>query len=104
MAYKSFSVTPRLAKNLKGEEVNLSKTVSLLVKNIRTLSEAGGVSKSRGIFLNIRNRVENQEDEKPTLKASKVGELLEYKLPKASFAYWKVWSLEISAYVSVFID
>ena len=39
MAYKSFSVTPRLAKDLKGEEVDLSKTVSLLVKDIRTLSE-----------------------------------------------------------------
>ena len=88
MAYKSFSVTPRLAKNLKGEEVDLSKTVSLLVKNIRTLSELVEYQ-IHADSLNIRNEVKNLRDEKPTLKASKVGELLEYKLPKASFASGK---------------
>ena len=88
MAYKSFSVTPRLAKDLKGEEVDLSKTVSLLVKDIRTLSELVEYQ-IHADSLNIRNEVKNLRDEKPTLKASKVGELLEYKLPKASFASGK---------------
>ena len=50
MAYKSFSVTPLSAKDLKGEEVDLSKVVSLLIKDVKTLSEAGGVSDSRRFF------------------------------------------------------
>lgn len=88
MAYKSFSVTPRSAKNLKGEEVDLSKVVSLLIKDIRTLSELVEYQ-IHADSLNIRNEVKNLRDEKPTLKASKVGELLEYKLPKESFASGK---------------
>lgn len=88
MAYKSFSVTPLSAKNLKGEEVDLSKVVSLLIKDIRTLSELVEYQ-IHADSLNIRNEVKNLRDEKPTLKASKVGELLEYKLPKESFASGK---------------
>src|SRR5699024_11832561 len=88
MAYKSFSVVPRLAKTLKGEEVDLSKVVSLLVKDIRTLSELVEYQ-IHADSLSIKDRVKNLRDEKPTLKASKVGELLEYKLPKASFATGK---------------
>lgn len=88
MAYKSFSVVPRLAKTLKGEEVDLSKVVSLLIKDVRTLSELVEYQ-IHADSLNIRNEVRNLRDEKPTLKASKVGELLEYKLPKASFATGK---------------
>ena len=39
--------------------------------------------------LSIKDRVKNLRDEKPTLKADKVGDLLDYKLPKASFASGK---------------
>ena len=88
MAYKSFSVTPLSAKTLKGEEVNLSKVVSLLIKDVKTLSELVEYQ-IHADSLNIRNEVKNLRDEKPTLKASKVGELLDYKLPKASFASGK---------------
>lgn len=88
MAYKSFSVTPRSAKDLKGEEVDLSKVVSLLIKDIRTLSELVEYQ-IRADSLSIKDEVKNLRDEKPTLKASKVGELLDYKLPKASFASGK---------------
>src|SRR5699024_4028744 len=88
MAYKSFSVAPLSAKTLKGEEVDLSKVVSLLVKDIRTLSELVEYQ-IYADSLSIKDRVKNLRDEKPTLKASKVGELLEYKLPKASFASGK---------------
>ena len=88
MAYKSFSVVPRLAKNLKGEEVDLSKVVSLLIKDVKTLSELVEYQ-IHADSLNIRNEVKSLRDEKPTLKAAKVGELLEYMLPKASFASGK---------------
>lgn len=88
MAYKSFSVTPRLAKDLKGEEVDLSKAVSLLIKDIKTLSELVEYQ-IHADSLSIKDRVKNLRDEKPALKASKVGELLEYKLPRASFASGK---------------
>lgn len=88
MAYKSFSVTPRSAKDLKGEEVDLSKVVSLLIKDIRTLSELVEYQ-IRADSLSIKDEVKNLRDEKPTLKASKVGELLDYKLPKAPFASGK---------------
>src|SRR5699024_9458624 len=89
MAYKSFSVAPLSAKTLKGEEVDLSKVVSLLVKDIRTLSELLVEYQIYADSLSIKDRVKNLRDEKPTLKASKVGELLEYKLPKESFASGK---------------
>ena len=88
MAYKSFSVVPRLAKTLKGEEVDLSKVVSLLIKDIITLSELVEYQ-IHADSLNIRNEVKNLRAEKPTLKAAKVGELLNYKLPKASFSSGK---------------
>ena len=88
MAYKSFSVTPRLAKTLKGEEVDLSKAVSLLIKDIRTLSELVEYQ-IHADSLSIKDRVKNLRDEKPTLKAREVGDLLDYKLPKMTFASGK---------------
>ena len=88
MAYKSFSVVPRLIKDPKGEEVDISKVVSLLIKDIRALSELVEYQ-IHADSLNIRNEVKNLRAEKPTLKAAKVGELLDYKLPKASFASGK---------------
>ena len=88
MVYKSLSVAPRLAKNLKGEEADLSKVVSLLIKDVKTLSELVEYQ-IHADSLSIRNEVKNLRDEKPTLKASKVGELLEYKLPNAPFASGK---------------
>ena len=88
MAYKSFSVTPLSAKTLKGEEVNLSKVVPLLIKDIRALSELVEYQ-IHADSLSIKDRVKNLRDEKPTLKAREVGELLDYKLPKMSFASGK---------------
>lgn len=88
MAYKSFSVVPRLIKDPKGEEVDLSKVVSLLIKDIRALSELVEYQ-IHADSLSIKDRVKNLRDEKPTLKAAKVGELLNYTLPKMSFASGK---------------
>lgn len=88
MAYKSFSVVPRLIKDLKGEEVDLSKVVSLLIKDTRTLSELVEYQ-IHADSLSIKDRVKNLRAEKPTLKAAKVGDLLDYKLPKMSFASGK---------------
>ena len=88
MPYKSFSVTPLSAKNLKGEEVDLSKAVSLLIKDIRTLSELVEYQ-IHADSLSIKDKVKNLRYEKPTLKAREVGELLDYKLPKMSFASGK---------------
>ena len=88
MAYKSFSITPLSAKTLKGEVVDLSKVIPLLIKDIRTLSELVEYQ-IHADSLSIKDRVKNLRDEKPALKASKVGELLDYKLSKASFASGK---------------
>ena len=88
MAYKSFSATPRLVKDHKGREVDLSQATSLLIKDIKTLS-ALVEYQIHADALNIRDEVKGLREEKPTLKASKVGELLEYKLPKMSFASGK---------------
>ena len=85
MSYKSFSVTPRLVKDLEGKEIDLSQATSLLIKDIKTLS-ALVEYQIHADALNIRNEVKKLKEEKPTLKASKIGELLEYKLPKMSFA------------------
>lgn len=85
MAYKSFSATPRLVKDLKGREVDLSQATSLLIKDIKTLSELVEYQ-IHADALNIRDEVKDLREEKPTVKASKIGELLEYKLPKMSFA------------------
>ena len=88
MPYKSFSVVPRLAKDPKGEEVDLSKVVSLLIKDIRTLSELVEYQ-IHADSLHIKDNVKNLRDEKPTLKAARVGDLLDYKLPEVSFASGK---------------
>ena len=88
MPYKSFSVVPRLAKDPKGEEVDLSKVVSLLIKDIKILSELVEYQ-IHADSLNIKDEVRNLRAEKPTLKEYKVGDLLDYKLPKASFASGK---------------
>ena len=88
MAYKSFSVAPLSAKTLKGEEVDLSKVVSLLIKDVKTLSELVEYQ-IYADYLNIKGEVKNLRDEKPILKADRVGDLLDYKLPKVSFASGK---------------
>ena len=88
MPYKSFSAAPRLAKTLKDEEVDLSKVIPLLIKDTRTLSELVEYQ-IHADSLSIKDRVKNLRAEKPTLKAAKVGDLLDYKLPKMSFASGK---------------
>ena len=88
MVYKSFSVVPRLIKDPKGEEVDLSKVVSLLIKDVKTLSELVEYQ-IHADSLSIKDEVKNLRAEKPILKAAKVGDLLDYKLPKASFASGK---------------
>lgn len=62
MTYKSFSATPRLVKDLKGREVDLSQATSLLIKDIKTLSELVEYQ-IHADALNIRDEVKDLREE-----------------------------------------